>query len=555
LRNIIANPEQQISSIPLLSDDERQRSCFEWNQTRAEYPRGRCLHDLFAEQVELTPDSVAVVAGGCQFTYRELDRVSNQLAHYLRGIGVVPETVVGLYFEPSAEMVIATLAVLKAGGACVPLDPKFPSQRLADIAEDTKLWLLLTQAQLQHHVAAKNLRILRLDEDQTAYNEESSYPVPNRSAPDNLAYVIYTSGSTGTPKGVEITHQNLVHSTYARSLYYGADAGRFLLLSSFAVDSSLAGIFGTLTRGGTLVLTPGPIQSNLTELSRQIAEHRISHLLCVPSLYSLLLEQALSSELASLRVAIVAGESCPVELVDRHFALLPETALYNEYGPTETAVWATVHKCATQPPRRPVSIGRPIPNVRIYVLDRYMNPVPVGVPGELYIGGPGVTRGYFNRHRETAERFIQDPFVPIPGNRLYKTGDRVRYLPNGNLELLGRLDNQVKLRGFRIELEEIEAFCSQYPQVRNAVVVVHHNEKGECSLIAFVVVVDPSGFDSGQLRGFLAERLPEAMIPSSFVVVEKLPVTASGKLDRHALMSDFEDTPPPRPIAPQNNIQ
>jgi amino acid adenylation domain-containing protein len=541
MESACANPDQRISALPILSAQERQQLCVEWNSTSAAFPAHLRLHDLFADQVKQAPDADAVVDGVGQLTYADLDRKSNQLAAYLQQHGVGPEMPVGLFVEPSSEMIIGILGVLKAGGACVPLDPTYPAERLQHVFADSQLRVLLTQQHLKAGLpAADDVEVLCLDSDWALLEQQSSAPVSSQAGPDNLAYVIYTSGSTGKPKGVQVTHRNLVHSTYARSIYYGPDAGRFLLLSSFAFDSSLVGIFGTLSRGGTLVLTPGPLQGSLTRLAPLIAQHRISHLLCVPSLYSLLLDQAKPEELASLRAAIVAGESCPAELVARHYRLLPGATLYNEYGPTEASVWSTVHKCQANEPSRLVPIGRPIPNAQVHVLDTHLNLLPVGVPGELHVGGPGVARGYLNRPAETAERFIRDPFQHAPDARLYKTGDLVRWRTDGNLELLGRLDQQVKIRGFRVELEEIEAVISEYPGVRQAAVGLREaglreKKKGEPSLVAYVVPLDAAQFDAEKLRSFLSKRLPEAMVPSAFISLENLPLMPNGKLNRQAL--------------------
>jgi len=535
LERIVANPDQRISGVPMLSASEREQVCVKWNQTAAEFPENLCLHDLIAKQAERTPAAVALIDGAGQLTYRDLDRRSNQLAAYLRKQGIGPEVAVGLYFEPSCEMMVGIMGVLKAGGACLPLDPSYPAERLAWVCADTELRVVLTQQHLVSGLPPGDAAVLSLDSGWSEVDKESAEPVYSQARPENLAYVIYTSGSTGRPKGVQITHRNLVHSTYARSLYYGSDAGRFLLLSSFAFDSSLVGILGTLGRGGTLVLTPGPLQSNLTRLAQLVQQYRISHLLCVPSLYSLLLDQAQTVQLDSLRVAIVAGESCPVELVERHYRLLPEVTLYNEYGPTEGSVWSTVYKCKAGRLARLVPIGRPIPNVRAYVLDPHLNPLPVGAAGELYIGGEGVVRGYLNRPEETAARFIPDPFDRTPGARLYKTGDLVRHLPDGDLELLGRLDHQVKIRGFRIELEEIEAVISAYDGVRQTVVTVRPEKEGDPGLIAYVVPVDGVQFDAEKLRHYLIKKLPDAMVPSAIVRLENLPLMPNGKVDRHAL--------------------
>jgi amino acid adenylation domain-containing protein len=539
LESIAANPDQRISSLPMLTAREREQVCVTWNETEAEFPADLCLHELIAKQAERTPAATAIIDGAGELTYRELDHRSNQLAAYLRKQGVGPEVPVGLYLEPSNEMIVGIVGVLKAGGACLPLDPSYPAERLAWVCADTQLHVLITQQHLLSSLPVVTASVLALDSHWSEVEKESAGPVRSEANPESLAYIIYTSGSTGKPKGVQITHRNLVHSTYARSLYYGPDAGRFLLLSSFAFDSSLVGIFGSLARGGTLVLTPGPVQSNLTRLAQFVAQSRISHLLSVPSLYNLLLDQAKTGELSSLREVIVAGESCPVELVERHHRLLPKVTLFNEYGPTEASVWTTVYKCDAGHLARFVPIGRPIPNARVYVLDPHLNVLPVGAPGELYIGGEGVVRGYLNRPEETAARFIADPFDRTPGARLYKTGDLVRHLPDGNLEILGRLDHQVKIRGFRIEMEEIEAVISAHESVRQAVVTLREEKEGEPGLIAYAVPLDPAQFDTEKLRVYLNQKLPEVMVPSAIVKLDSLPLMPNGKVNRHALVAEL----------------
>jgi aspartate racemase len=558
LEGIAANPDKPISSLPMLTEPERLQLCVEWNDTSTDYPADLCLHQLFTKQAEHTPSAIAVVGDSGQLTYRELDQRSNQLAAYLQKRGVGPEMPVGLYLQPSCEMLVGILGVLKAGGAVVPLDPSYPAERLAYVLADTDLRVLLTQEFLRSQLPPSSAEVVCLDSGWASVDVESSAPVQSEGTPQDLAYVIYTSGSTGKPKGVQITHGNLVHSTHARSLYYNYAAnpgGRFLLLSSFAFDSSLVGIFGSLCNGDTLVMTPGALQSSLPGLAQMVADQRISHLLCVPSLYSLLLEQAKPGQLASLKVAIMAGESCPVELVERHYEMLPQTTLFNEYGPTEASVWSTVYKCVPNESRELLPIGRPIPNATVYVLDAHLNPLPIGARGELHIGGPGVVRGYLRRPAETTERFIPDPFSKIPGARLYKTGDLVRYLPDGNLELLGRLDHQIKIRGFRIELEEIEAVISQYKDVAMAVVALRKEETGEPTLLGYVVPIDSSKFDVDSLRSFLGQKLPSAMIPSSFVVLENLPLTPNGKIDRNALPTPSRTLPASQVVQPSKALE
>jgi amino acid adenylation domain-containing protein len=556
LEGIAANPDKPISSLPMLTEPERQQLCVVWNDKSVDYPTDICLHQLVMRQAEQTPGAVALVAGNHQLTYRELDQRSNQLAAYLQKHGVGPEAPVGLCLEPSCEMVVGILGVLKAGGACVPLDPSYPAERLAHVLADAGLEMLLSQESLRSQLPPGGDEILHLDTDWACVERESSDPVRIEITPESLAYVIYTSGSTGKPKGVQITHGNLVHSTYARSSYYGANAcGRFLLLSSFAFDSSLAGIFGSLCNGDTLVLTPGPLQSSLSGLAQLVAQHGISHLLCVPSLYNLLLEQAKPGQLAGLKVAIVAGESCPAELVERHYEMLPQATLFNEYGPTEASVWSTVYKCEPEKNRELVPIGSPIANVKVYVLDPHLNPLPIGARGELHIGGPGVVRGYLHQPAETAERFIPDPFSELPSARLYKTGDLVRYLPDGNLELLGRLDHQVKIRGFRIELEEIEAVIAQYKGVALAVVGLREEGTAEPTLVGYVVPIDASDFDAEKLRDFLSQKLPSAMIPSVFVAIDTLPLTPNGKVDRRVLLASSPTVPASPVVRPGNALE
>jgi surfactin family lipopeptide synthetase A len=556
LESVAANPESRISKLAILSGREQRQLRSEWNETDTEYPQHLCLHHLFTNQVERTPDSVALIGGEETLTYRELDRRSNLLAAYLQKRGVGAEVPVGLYFEPSAEMIVSIIAVLKAGGACVPLDPSYPEERLVYVLADTRLRVLLTQQHLRDRVPAHHdTEDVSVDSDWPQIASEGKDGVRGQCTPENLAYVIYTSGSTGKPKGVQVTHCNLVHSTHARSVYYDETVGRFLLLSSFAFDSSLVGIFGTLSGGGTLVLKRGPVQANLNQLAQLVEHHQVSHLLCVPSLYSHVLEQGKAGQLDSLRVAIVAGETCPSELVERHYKLVPHAALFNEYGPTEAAVWSTVYKCVPGRFAKPVPIGRPIPNVRVYVLDPHQNLAPIGVAGEIYIGGPGVVRGYLNQPAETAAKFIPDPFSEVAGSRLYKTGDLARYLPDGNLELLGRLDHQVKIRGFRIELEEIEATISEYAGVRQVVVALRKETTGEPKLIAYIVPANPAQFDTEGLVSFISKKLPAAMVPAAFVRLGSLPLMPNGKVNRGALPLHGQEVSVKQFVPPTEAVQ
>jgi amino acid adenylation domain-containing protein len=441
-------------------------------------------------------------------------------------------------------MLVGLLGILKAGGAYVPLDPAYPKERLAFMAADVQAPVLLTQARLLHGVPARGPHVVCLDTGWAAMARHSQANPVSAVTPEHLAYVIYTSGSTGQPKGVLVTHRNVVHSTQARLTYYRQPVASFLLLSSFAFDSSVAGLFGTLCQGGTLLLPSAGSQGDLAHLATLIAQHHVSHVLSLPSLYALLLERASRSQLATLRAVIVAGEACPRGLVTRHYDTLPDTELFNEYGPTEGTVWSSVYRCRSQDMGPSVPIGRPIANTQIYVLNTRLQPVPVGIPGELYIGGAGVTAGYCNQAALTAERFLPHPFSNGPGERLYKTGDVGRYRPDGTIEFLGRSDHQVKIRGFRIELGEIEAVLREHPAVTEAVVVSREERRGSHSqedasqqqrLIAYLVTQQTPPPSPSELRHFLRAKLPDYMVPALFVWLTALPLAPNGKVDHQAL--------------------
>ena len=538
LSSITRNPNTAISDLEILSDRELHQLLVEFNNTQIDYDRSQLIHQLFEAQVERTPDNIAVVFDNQQLTYRELNECANQLAYYLQKLGVKPEVLVGICVERSLSMAIGTLAILKAGGAYLPLDPTYPSERLEFILQDTQTLVLLTQQSLLKGLPKNNVaKIVCLDTDwETIASESQNNPAVAMTSA-NLAYIIYTSGSTGKPKGVQIAHQNLVNSTQARLNYYQEPVSSFLLLSSFAFDSSVAGIFWTLCSGGTLVFPQTNGEQDIPQLLNLISQNQVSHLLSLPSLYNLLLEQATQQELVSFRSTIVAGESCPLELVIRHLEQLPQASLFNEYGPTEATVWSSVYHCCSSEIAASVSIGCPIANTQIYLLDRNLHPVPFGVTGEVCISGDGLARGYLNRPDLTAERFIPNPFSNNrTGLRLYKTGDLARYLPNGNIEFLGRIDQQVKIRGFRIELGEIETVLARHPSIRTNVVVAREENSGQKRLVAYIVPepgqVAPT---LSNLRHFLEEKLPEYMVPSAFVRISNIPRLPNGKIDLKAL--------------------
>ncbi|HSE19640.1 MAG TPA: amino acid adenylation domain-containing protein [Pyrinomonadaceae bacterium] len=532
LEAAVENPDAQVSRLPLLTNDERQQILVDWNDTEVEKEPALCIHELFEQQVSANPEAVALVHKDERLTYRELNERANQLAHHLRKLGTTPESLVGVCMERSAEAVVAILGVLKAGGAYLPLSPQQPPDRLSFMLRDARVKVLLTQEHLLSRLPTEETQVVCLDTEWSAPGKESTGNPPSEMLAETVAYLIYTSGSTGNPKGVLVSHRNLVHSTFARFRYYHEPVESFLLLSPFAFDSSVAGLFWTLCRGGMLVIPAEDSIQDPAYLAELIAHHSVSHLLALPAFYELVLPQHRTGKLASLRTVIVAGEPCPPELVQRHAETLPQATLFNEYGPTEATVWSSVHRCDANLGQTRVPVGRPVANTQIYVLDRQLEPVPVGIIHEVYIGGDGLARGYLNHPELTAERFVPNPFSAKPGARLYKTGDLARFLPDGNLEYAGRNDFQVKIRGYRIELGEIESVLAQHPDVRDAVV------SARSQLTAYVVLNDAGTASAKQLKEFLRERLPEQMVPVSFVVLDTLPLTTTGKVDRKALPVD-----------------
>ncbi len=520
-----------------------------------EYPRDRCVHDLFREQAERTPDAVALVFGERTLTYRELDELSDRLAGALQGLGVGPEVLVGVCLERSVELIVALLGILKTGGAYVPLDPDYPAQRLAFMLEDTRAPVLLVGERLPTGLSDTGLAgagptVLRLDRNGRSELPAAAAPGPAPPVhPDNLAYVTYTSGSTGRPKGAAVTHRGVVR------LVKGANYARldrsetFLQAAPVSFDASTLEIWGPLLNGGRLVVMPPGVPS-LEDIARVIKRHGVTTLWLTAGLFNLMVETQVDN-LRGLRQLLFGGDVASPAQIDRAVRELADCRLINGYGPTENTTFTT---CYTLPGpeelRHPVPIGRPVSNTTVYVLDERMEPVPVGVAGELYTGGDGLARGYHARPDLTAERFVPDPFGP-PGSRLYRTGDLVRYLPDGNIEFLGRLDHQVKIRGFRVELGEVEAVLRRHPAVREVVVTAREDRPGNRRLVAYVIPdraaaeaaaaetapapADETGLTAAALRSFLAERLPEWMLPAAFVFVGAFPLDPNGKIDRRAL--------------------
>ena len=542
LESIVDDPNQPISTLSLLTEAERQQLLVEWNDTAAEYPQDRCVHELFEAQVERMPEAIAVTFEGKHLTYRELNRQANQLAHYLQKLGVGPETVVGICVERSPEMIVGLLGVLKAGGAYLPLDPTYPLERLTFMLEDANASVLLTQSHLlnrlgatrntehEEHKKHEKRITLCLDTDWPLIAQEPQTDPTSAVTPENLAYVIYTSGSTGQPKGTLLQHRGLCNLVNAQIRAFGVKANsRVLQFASFSFDASVSETFMALLTGATLCLARQETLSSVPDLQRLLQERAITTVTLPPSLLAVLPSEGLRS----LQTVISAGESCS-PLVAARWA--PGRRFFNAYGPTEATIGPTLYRVEELPEDTShVPIGHPIANTQVYILDQRQQPVPVGVPGELYIGGVGVARGYLNRPELTAERFIPDPFSGEPGARLYKTGDLARYLPDGNIEFLGRTDHQVKVRGFRVELGEIETVLGRHPALQKVVVVARDDVPGDRRLVAYVVPKEEPAPTTSELRRFLKEKLPEYMMPSVFVTLDTLPLTPSGKVDRRAL--------------------
>jgi len=543
LTAIVAHPDQSLSDLSLLSDAERETLLVEWNDTAAEFSNDSCVHELFEAQVAKTPDAIAAEFAGAQLTYRELNTRANRLARYLGKQGVGPEVLVGVCVERSLETLISILAVLKAGGAYVPLDPAYPSERLAFMIEDAGLTLLLTQDRLAKDIPPSNAQIIRVDSEAEIIARESDQSPAIEVTPRNLAYIIYTSGSTGNPKGVAIEHRSLVNFVEAAVAAYEIKPGdRVLQFASLSFDLSAEEIYPALICGATVVLRTDEMISSPRDFLNQCEAWRVT-VLDLPTAYWHELTDALDQQgvtlPVSVRLVIIGGEKALLDRVRVWQRSVGESVrLVNSYGPTETTVVATMCDLRQDQGnglRQNVSIGRPILNTTVFVLDELQRPVPIGVPGELYIGGAGVARGYLNRPELTAEKFISDPFSKDKTAKLYRTGDVVRYGADGNIEFVGRADNQIKIRGFRVELGEIEDALRNHPGVTDSVVVLFEDEDGDKRLVAYVVPAGESQLTLTELRNFLKAKLPSYMLPSALETIAALPLMPNGKIDRRAL--------------------
>ncbi|WP_434047551.1 MULTISPECIES: amino acid adenylation domain-containing protein [Sorangium] len=534
-RGIVADPARRIGELPMLTTAELSQ-LNAWNDTATYYRSDKLVHELFEAQVERTPEAVAVVFGAQSLTYRELNRRANQLAHHLRSLGVGPEVLVGLCVERSLDMVVGLLGVLKAGGAYVPLDPSYPEERLRFIIEDTGAPVLLTQQHLAARLERQGVRSLCLDTQREITERENSDNPGRKGTPENLAYVIYTSGSTGKPKGVMIPHRGLVnYLSFCVEAYRVSEGHGALVHSSIGFDLTITGLYAPLLVGGRVILA-GEVEGE--GLAKVLCEQQGLSLVKLTPAHLTMLNHLVRAEEAAQRTRafVIGGEALSWSTLRFWQQNAPETRLFNEYGPTETVVGCCVHEAGRgEGDAASVPIGRPIANTQVYVLDQWLQPVPVGVSGELYIGGAGVARGYLNRPALTAERFLRDPFSKEAGARLYRTGDLARWNEQGLLEYLGRLDHQVKIRGYRIELGEIESVLAQHPSVEGAVVLAREDTPGTKRLVAYLVARDAVRPDIAELRELLQRALPEYMVPAGFMWLDALPLSPNGKVDRKAL--------------------
>ena len=535
LESIAANPDRRLSDLPILTGAERSQLLGGWNATTTEDSPGGCVHALFEAQVERTPEAPAVVYEEGGLTYAELDGRANQLGRRLRELGVGPDVVVGVLMERSVALVVSVLGVLKAGGAYLPMDPSYPSERLAYMVDDAGAPVVVSQLALSQVASVGDARVVYVDGEGEGVGGQGRERLSMVTEPRNLAYVIYTSGSTGHPKGVMVTHEAVCnHMQWMQSTYPLTELDRVLQKTPFSFDASVWEFLAPLLSGAQLVLARPGGHLDTRYLERLLSEGEVTTLQVVPSLLRVLVEEGVIERARSLRRLFCGGEELPAELRERVLESY-EGELCNLYGPTETTIEVTSWRCerGSGPGRTP--LGRPIANTQVYLLDAELSPVPVGVPGELHVAGVALARGYLGRAGLTAQQFIPNPFSDTPGRRLYRTGDLGRYLPDGTIEYLGRLDHQVKVRGHRIELGEVESELLRHPAVREAVALARPDPHAGTRLEAHVVVHPGADLDLDTLREFLRARLPEYMLPTAFATLPQLPLTASGKIDRAAL--------------------
>lgn len=524
----------------MLPNTELHALLVKWNDTTTDYPKDKTLHELFEEQANKTPHNIAIIFEEQQLTYQELNQKANQLAHYLRKQGVKPETLVAVCVERSLEMIIGILGILKAGGAYVPLDPNYPLARIQYMLEDCCTPLVLTQktlypallSQLQKSVTP--LQIIYLDNDWPTIQKENINNIINLTKPENLIYVIYTSGTTGKPKGVCNIHRGIINRLHwMQTEYQLATSDRVLQKTPISFDVSVWEIFWPLITNACLVLASPHIYAHSACLLETIKKQKISVAHFVPSLLQYFIDDPAITECKTLRMVFVSGEALPIFVQKKFFSAL-NSELYNLYGPTEASIDVTHWNCKQKNTLSTIPIGKPIANTQIYILDQYLQPTPIGVTGEIHIGGDGLARGYLNWPNYTQEKFIRNPFI---SGRLYKTGDLGCWLPDGNIEYKGRLDDQIKIHGFRIEPAEIEAELMQYPGIKQATIVTRKTSvENDKQIVAFVTTYDNTiSINTEKMRRFIRQSLPDYMVPNSFFVLDQLPLTPNGKTDKNAL--------------------
>ncbi|PGO77765.1 hypothetical protein CN980_10975 [Bacillus cereus] len=541
MENIFKNPKQKIAEIEIISEEDKRKSLVEFNNPKLDFPPRTTIHELFEQQATIQPDAIAAMYEKEGLTYKEINERANQLAHYLQKKGVGPDSLVGLCIERSLEMIVGLLGILKAGGAYVPLDPTYPEQRLQYILVDSSIKLVVTQESLKGSKwLPDNIKSICLDRDHVEIEKESTAIPISHASPQHLAYVIYTSGSTGNPKGVMVEHHNVIRLFQSTEYWYQFDEkDTWTLFHSYAFDFSVWEIWGALLYGGKLVVVPYWISRSPKDFYQLLIEEKVTVLNQTPSAFRQLIqvcEQEDESKNLHLRYVIFGGEALDPTSLLPWFQRYGEqnTQLVNMYGITETTVHVTYYPITQDDvkysSRR--NIGKRIPDLEVYVLDNRQQPVPIGISGELYIGGAGLARGYLNRPELTAERFIPHPFSSDSRSRLYRTGDLARYLPDGSLDYLGRIDHQVKIRGFRIELGEIEAVLNKHESVKEAVVIVREDQPGDKRLVAYIVAAIGGDLDPTEIREYTKKSLPDYMIPSVFMMMSKLPLTPNGKINR-----------------------
>ena len=542
LRGAVENPELQLSKLPILTADEQRQILVEWNQTDCDYPRDKCLHELVEAQAARVPQKLALVCGSRQLTYGEFNSRANQLAHYLRSCGVGPNVRVGICLEPALDFAVAVLAVLKSGGACVPLDPNYPAERLAYMLEDVQSPLVITAKGMLPEALPPGCEVLLLAEKSDVLSRQPGTNPNSGATSRDIAYVIYTSGSTGKPRGVLLPHAGLVNynTSVARMYSLGPD-DRILQFCSISFDIAVEELFATWMSGATLVLR-SEMPLAVPEFLEWVGQQRVT-ILDLPTAYWHEwvhdLPELKKPVPPSVRLVVVGGEKASSAALATWLHSVGDRVRWiNSYGPTEASISVTSYEPKVSPgysvPDN-IPIGRPFGNCRVYLLDRYLNPVPVGVPGEMHVGGVCLAKGYLNRPELTEQKFITDPFSSESGARLYKTGDLARYLPSGDIEFLGRGDDQVKIRGFRVELGEIESALAKHPGVNELAVVARQDASGEKRLIAYLTPAQKSRPTAADLRRYLQQHLPDYMVPSTFVVLEAMPMTPNGKIDRRGL--------------------